>query len=58
LAYDEHLKRIGDHGESPRHSLLSAITAADLLSHALEEGSGMAKKVGDEFIRTAKEMGK
>lgn len=55
-AFDEQLKRIGDHGESTRHSLLSTITAANLLSHALEKGAEMAKEVGGEFIRTAKEM--
>ncbi len=55
-AFDEQLQRIGDHGESTRHSLLSTITAANLLSHALEKGAEMAKEVGGEFIRTAKEM--
>lgn len=55
-AFDEQLKRIGDHGESTRHSLLSTITAANLLSHALEKGAEMAKEVGGEFIRTAKEI--
>lgn len=55
-AFDEQLQRIGDHGESTRHSLLSTITAANLLSSALEKGAEMAKEVGGEFIRTAKEM--
>ncbi|KAA5927676.1 hypothetical protein F3I58_23365 [Pantoea sp. VH_4] len=55
-AFDEQLQRIGDHGESTRHSLLSTITVANLLSHALEKGAEMAKEVGGEFIRTAKEM--
>ncbi|MBD8242486.1 hypothetical protein IFT95_09795 [Pantoea agglomerans] len=55
-AFDEQLQRIGDHGESTRHSLLSTITAANLLSHALEKGAELAKEVGGEFIRTAKEM--
>ncbi|MBD8159237.1 hypothetical protein IFU23_14120 [Pantoea agglomerans] len=55
-AFDEQLKRIGDHGDSTRHSLLSTITAANLLSHALQKGVEMAKEVGGEFIRTAKEM--
>ncbi|WP_279027681.1 hypothetical protein [Gibbsiella quercinecans] len=55
-AFDEQLQRIGDHGESTRHSLLSTITAANLLSSALEKGAEMAKEVGSEFIRTAKEM--
>lgn len=55
-AFDEQLQRIGDHGESTRNSLLKTITAANLLSSALEKGAEMAKDVGGEFIRTAKEM--
>lgn len=55
-AFDEQLQRIGDHGESSRRSLLSTITAANLLSSALEKGAELVKDVGGEFLRTAKEM--
>lgn len=55
-AFDEQLQRIGDHGESTRGSLLKTITAANLLSSALEKGAELAKDVGAEFLHTAKEM--
>lgn len=55
-AFDEQLRRIGDHGESTRGSLLKTITAANLLSSALEKGAELAKDVGAEFLHTAKEM--
>ena len=55
-AFDEQLQIIGDHGESTRHSLLSTITAANLLSSELEKDAEMEKEVGCKFIRTAKEM--
>lgn len=55
-AFDEQLERIGDHGESTRGSLLKTITAANLLSSALEKGAELAAELGGEFLRTAKEM--
>lgn len=55
-AFDEQLQRIGDHGESARGSLLKTITAANLLSSALEKGAELARDVGAEFLHTAKEM--
>lgn len=44
--FDEQQQRIGDHGKSTRHSLLSTITAANLLFSALEKSAEMAKAVG------------
>ncbi|WP_208952345.1 hypothetical protein [Rahnella sp. ChDrAdgB13] len=55
-AFDEQLKHIGDHGESTRHSLLSTITAANLLSSALQKGASLIKGMGAEFVHTAREM--